>query len=437
MMGLRIVTVLSAFVLTSVAALAATPRVIRQPYLQLPTTNSMVLRWRTDRACKGIVQYGLTPDSVTNRIQHPGTLREHVAQLTGLKPNTRYWYSLWAETNRCLLPVTNSSSFVTPPLPGTLQPVRVWVIGDAGTGTKVQAAARDAIYQHHRDSPIHAWLLLGDNAYSSGTDEEYQQKHWNVYSWIARQVPIFPALGNHDAHSADSPTDSGPYYDMFTLPTRGQCGGVASGTEAYYSYDWANVHFVCLDSEDSDRSHDGAMAEWLRADLSATRQDWIVAYFHHPPYTKGSHDSDAQDDSGGRMKDMREVFLPILEDGGVDLVMAGHSHGYERSRLLDGHYGESKTLQPEIHFKGTVTGRPDLDGVYHKEAGLVPHQGAVYVVNGSSGHATGGRLNHPAMWVSLNKVGSLLLDFHGQEMKSQFITDKGQVQDYFTLRKTP
>lgn len=71
MMGIRILTVLTALALTSVATLAATPRVIRQPYLQLPTTNSMVIRWRTNRACKGIVRYGLTPDSVTNRVHHP------------------------------------------------------------------------------------------------------------------------------------------------------------------------------------------------------------------------------------------------------------------------------------------------------------------------------------------------------------------------------
>ena len=45
----------------------------------------------------------------------------------------------------------------------------------------------------------------------------------------------------------------GSYYDSFTLPTGGEAGGLASGTEAYYSFDYANVHFVCLDSQDTDR----------------------------------------------------------------------------------------------------------------------------------------------------------------------------------------
>ena len=414
--------------------LNAAPKLTRGPYLQLPTTNSMVIRWRTDRTAKGMIHYGLSLDNLTNQTDHAGQLTEHVVQLAKLKPNTRYWYSLWTETNRCLLAATNACSFVTPPIPGTVQPTRIWVIGDAGTGIKAQAAARDVFYAEHRRFPASAWLLLGDNAYPAGTDAEFQRNHWNVYAWIARQVPIFPALGNHDALHADSPTQSGPYYDMFTLPTMAQCGGLPSGTEAYYSFDWANAHFVCLDSEDTDRSKTGAMAEWLRADLSATDRDWLIAYFHHPPYTKGSHDSDNKDDSGGRMKEMRENFLPILEAYGVDLVLSGHSHCYERSYLLDGHYGESKTLKPE-HFKSRASGRPDLDGEYEKSAGLTPHQGTIYLVDGCSGHATGGRLNHPAMWVSLNKVGTVVLDIEGLELKSRFLTDKGDLQDYFTLRK--
>jgi hypothetical protein len=134
------------------------------------------------------------------------------------------------------------------------------------------------------------------------------------------------------------------------------------------------------------------------------------------------------------MKDMREIFNPILEAGGTDLVLCGHSHCYERSFLLDGHYGDSKSLKPE-HFKSRLSGRSDMDGVYTKPAGIHPHEGTIYLVDGSSGHATGGRLNHPAMWVSLNKVGSLDIDIDGPEMQVRFLTEKDDVQDYFTLRK--
>ena len=106
---------------------------------------------------------------------------------------------------------------------------------------------------------------------------------------ILRQTVLWPTLGNHDGRSADSATQSGPYYDIFTLPKNAQAGGLASGTEAYYSYDVGNVHFICLDSDDTDRSTSGPMMAWLDEDLAATTQQWIIAYWHHPPYSKGSH----------------------------------------------------------------------------------------------------------------------------------------------------
>ena len=76
------------------------------------------------------------------------------------------------------------------------------------------------------------------------------------------------------------------------------------------------------------------MDTWLKADLEQTTADWLVAYFHHPPYTKGSHDSDREK----QLVEMRTYVMPILESGGVDLVLTGHSHIYERSMLMDGAY---------------------------------------------------------------------------------------------------
>ena len=82
------------------------------------------------------------------------------------------------------------------------------------------------------------------------------------------------------------------------------------------------------------------MACWLRMDLAETTNNWIIAFYHHPEYTKGSHNSDTEIE----LIQMRENLLPILEEGGVDLVLTGHSHVYERSCLLDGHYKTSNML---------------------------------------------------------------------------------------------
>jgi hypothetical protein len=286
----------------------------------------------------------------------------------------------------------------------------------------------------HARRPADLWLMLGDNAYSSGTDSQYQKAVFSMYSAMLRQVPLWPTLGNHDALSADSSTLSGVYYDIFSLPSRGQCGGLVSGTEAYYSFNFANIHFVCLDSQDTDRSKDGAMASWLRADLADSFQEWTVVFFHHPPYTKGSHDSDKFSDSGGRMTEMRENILPILEAGGVDLVLTGHSHSYERSYLVNGHYGASTNLAPSMVLD-RGSGRLDMEGAYLKDPGNASHQGTVYICAGCSGQASGGKLNHPVNWVSLNKLGSLVVDVDGRRCDVRFIGDRGQVRDYFTLQK--
>jgi hypothetical protein len=250
---------------------------------------------------------------------------------------------------------------------------------------------------------------------------------------------VWPTLGNHDAGSAASVTQSGAYYDMFTLPTLGQAGGLMSGTEAYYSFDYGNVHFICLDSEGTDRSVDGAMLTWLKNDLAATKQDWIISFFHHPPYTKGSHDSNTEQ----KLVDMRKNALPILEAGGADLNLTGHSHSYERSFLLDGHYGTQDTLSAKMKLDAG-DGRPDGKGAYHKRTfGKGAHEGAVYVVAGSSGKvspqneksAKRGYLDHPAMFLSLPRLGSLVLDVNGNRLDASFLSEAGERLDHFSIVK--
>ena len=188
--------------------------------------------------------------------------------------------------------------------------------------------------------------MLGDNAYERGMDDEYQYAVFDMYPELLRGTVLWPTIGNHDTAQATTVPATLPYLQIFSLPAAAEAGGVASGTEKYYSFDYGNIHFVCLDSMTSDRSPGGPMATWLQNDLAATQQQWVVAFWHHPPYSKGSHNSDTET----QLVEMRQNFLPILEAGGVDLVLAGHSHSYERSYLIDGHYGTSATFLSLIHI---------------------------------------------------------------------------------------
>ncbi len=406
--------------------------IVRGPYLQMGTHEGIVLRWRTDRSSDAVVRYGLDPDDLPFEASDGRLVRDHEVVLSGLLPETRYVYTAGTST-QTIAGVAGDLSFVTGPPPGARRPTRVWVIGDSGTADANAARVRDAYESFTGGRRTDLWLMLGDNAYPDGTDGQYQSAVFDMYRDLLARSALWPTLGNHDGHTADSTTQSGPYYDIFTLPSAGQAGGLPSGTEAYYSFDHANVHFICLESHETDRSPDGAMMTWLREDAMSTTQDWTIAFWHHPPYSKGSHDSDRE----LQLVQMRESALPILEAAGVDLVLSGHSHSYERSFLLDGHYGLSSTLSPAMKRDGG-DGRLDGAGAYAKPSlGAAAHEGAVYVVAGSSGQTSGGSLDHPAMFLSLNTHGSLVLDVDRRRLDATFLDENGAVRDRFTLIKGP
>jgi len=406
--------------------------VLRGPYLQNGTPTSACVQWRTDQATATRLWLGPSPAAL-QPVFFDATLRtEHTATIGGLQPETTYCYAIGDATG--VFTTAPAATLRTLPPPGAVRPFRAWVLGDAGFGWLPQYAVRDLYSTFAAGRRADAILLLGDNAYFVGTDREYQVGLFDVYGELLRDTFTWSTLGNHDSYSASTATGTGPYYDIFTLPRSGEAGGLPSGTEAYYSFDRGHVHFVCLDSMDSDRSAAGAMMTWLAADLANTNARWIIAFFHHPPYSAGSHHSDNPWDSGGRLYDMRQIALPILEAGGVDLVLSGHSHAYERSFLLDGHYGASATLQPTMRLD-QGDGRPAGDGFYGKPtAGKAPHEGAVYVVAGSAGSVGGGSLDHPAMHVSLNNLGSFVFDVDGDRLDAKFVGLTG-IEDEFTLVK--
>lgn len=402
----------------------------RGPYLQRGTSTGLIVRWRTDLPSNSHVRVGTSAADLNLTFESANATTEHEVLVSGLQPQTKYYYAVGSITNDPF-GEENKSYFYTAPIPGSRQPTRIWVIGDAGTGRSEQSAVYNAYRKFTGAGPTHLWLMLGDNAYWRGTDDQYQTHLFDMYPDMLRQAVVWPALGNHDGISADSLSQTGPYYDIFSLPKNGESGGVSSGTEAYYSFDYANIHFVALDSYGSSRELRGAMASWLRRDLQSTTADWIIAYWHHPPYTKGSHDSDTERE----LIEMRHNIVPVLEEFGVDVVLAGHSHSYERSKLIDGHYGPSLTFSDSSNVKQPGSGRSDDAGAYTKPAIRKPHAGTVYSVVGSSGKLSGGSLDHPAMYTSMKTLGSMVLDVDGLTLNAKFLDDRGTLRDYFTITK--
>jgi hypothetical protein len=405
------------------------PAVVRGPYLQRGTPTSMRIRWRTDAPSNSRVRYGTNASQLNLVANNALASTEHEVALTGLMPDTTYYYA--AGSSGVMLVSGEDYRFTTGPTAGTARPTRIWAIGDSGTANVDAQNVRDAFYRFLADRPPNLWLMLGDNAYNDGDDDEYQAAVFDTYPTTLRNTGLWPTIGNHDTDQSSTPPPDLAYYQIFTLPMNGEAGGVPSGTENYYSFDYANIHFVCLDAMTSARTPGSPMLTWLQSDLDATTQEWVIAYWHHPPYSKGSHDSD----DSSRQTEIRQYLVPILESNGVDLVLCGHSHAYERSWLMHGHYGLSSTFNNTMK-RDPGSGREDTTGTYNKPTGM-PGEGTVYIVAGSSGKISGGTLNHPAMFVSLNRLGSVVLDIDEHRMDVKFVRETGALNDYFTLIKGP
>jgi hypothetical protein len=416
---------------------------VRGLYLQTGTPHGITIRWRTASPTDSRVKYGTAIGGLDSVEQDSAATTEHEITLSALDPDTTYYYAI-GDSTELLVGDDERHFFVTPPPVGSPDPMRVWVLGDSGTGDLNQTSVRDAYYAFAGLQHTDLWLMLGDNAVPIGTDQQYQEKLFDVYPDMLRKSVLWPTIGNHDAATSDPFTQTGPYFESFTLPTQGEAGGVASATEAYYSFDRGNVHFIVLDSHAHDRSPGSDMLTWLELDLADTPLRWIVVYWHHPPYTKGTHDSDTE----LRLIEMRENVVPLLEDYGVDLVLTGHSHTYERSYLIDGHYGDSTTFTESMKVDGGdgcddagQAGCDRGDGAYEKlPRGTVPYtgpgDGAVYTQAGCSGSLGNGPLNHPVYYRAWNMLGSMVLDFDGERLDALFLDNTGNVQDRFAIVKS-
>jgi len=196
--------------------------------------------------------------------------------------------------------------------------LRVGVIGDYGLAGENEAAVAEVVAGMQADFVI----TTGDNNYFSGSAESIDTNIGQYYhSWISPYVGsfgegagenrFFPSLGNHDWYTDDAQ----PYLDYFELP----------GNERYYDFTWEDAHFFCVDSdphEPDGNSANSVQGQWLKDALAGSTAPWKIVYFHHAPYSSGTHESTS---------DMQWPF----REWGADLVLSGHDHDYERV-VVDG-----------------------------------------------------------------------------------------------------
>ncbi len=175
------------------------PALIRGPYLQVATSNSIIVRWRTDELDVSFVRYGTDPAKLDGLAGNSHRTNDHLVTLNGLQPQTNYYYLI--EGFKDTLEGDKNNHFTTLPVVGKEDKYRIGVFGDCGTSIPNQLNSRDQFEKYLGNDVLNAWILLGDNAYSFGTDNEYQQNFFNTYKDnLLKTSPLFPAPGNHDYH---------------------------------------------------------------------------------------------------------------------------------------------------------------------------------------------------------------------------------------------
>jgi hypothetical protein len=303
---------------------------VRQPFLQQLTHSSVKVVWATREFQSGTVQASTGGGGPLN---YPATSTpfpasatgmandyyQYEATVDGLAAQTIYSYKL--QMNGADL-TSGTDTFTTAPPPGT-GTVRFIAFGDSGVGSTEQYALSSLMAADRFDLALH----LGDIVYGTAdglgpaTYSSYQNWFFDAYRNVLRARPLFPTIGNHDNGLANGQA----YRDVFVLPRHGASSAYPEHAERFYSFDYGPAHFISLDTETAflDPARRQAQLDWLRDDLAATTRDWKIAFFHRPGYSSGAeHRSDLT---------VRNAFGPIFEQYGVQLVLSGHDHDYERT----------------------------------------------------------------------------------------------------------
>lgn len=201
----------------------------------------------------------------------------------------------WASGGQVTLPVDDRAA------------VRFAVIGDSGNGQQAQYDVGRQMVLAHRAFPFEFVVMAGDNLLGSQTRRDFVDKFEIPYGPLLRmRIPFYAALGNHDE------------------PANRDYPGFNMGGQRYYSFVRGRARFFVFDTNVMDPKQ----LAWIESSLQASTDEWKIAVFHHPIYSDGNrHGSHIQ---------LRVALEPLLTKYGVDVVLAGHDHIYERIKPQKG-----------------------------------------------------------------------------------------------------
>ncbi|MDB2385419.1 fibronectin type III domain-containing protein, partial [Polaribacter sp.] len=317
-----------------------------KPYLQSAEPTSIWVSWKTDNATNPSVDYGLTSNNLSNTAT--GTTKDlepqdtgyntpyhwHTVKLTGLTPNTGYYYRVQSGT-------TDESDihyFKTPPALGNNNDkLRFIMLGDHQNLTyqgqpyfkfnELVQAAKSKVEELY-GTPIsdHINLIINDgDQVDLGNLDQYENIHFAKQNYITPNLPLITAIGNHELYGT---MGLDAYYEHFILNDNLTYNGIDSGTERYYAYQMANVLFLVLDSE----LNGTTQLSWANTVINEANNDsdvdWIIS-ISHKPYQAEQYSNDYSQWYGTSV-------LPFLQaTDKFALHIAGHHHMYARGQFKD------------------------------------------------------------------------------------------------------
>jgi tartrate-resistant acid phosphatase type 5 len=290
--------------------------------------------------------------------------------LDGLAPDTEYGYRIvvdgrewaagerwdWVPSDRGGYDLERAGRhydlrFRTAPAPDDPAPLTFVALGDFGVGICVDAESsrrqrRIAEVLEHlvQQRGVRLVLGLGDSVYlgeqgrvddeSGGEDDDWYSSYFQPYRYVISRVPVYPAVGNHDASDTEGSDDRAQMEDNFHTAERfGRADGRSSvGPGLFYRFSYgADVELVCVDSSLADPTEaahrffqDPAHLRWLEETFAAPGPRWRIPFSHHPAYCAGPEH--------GNDEEIIETLLPLYGRGGVRLVLAGHEHNFQITR---------------------------------------------------------------------------------------------------------
>ncbi|MFC1848712.1 purple acid phosphatase family protein [candidate division CSSED10-310 bacterium] len=355
--------------------LSADPEFIHLSWQQ-STSTAVTITWLTASGDnKNGVRYGKTTSYEIGTVlgsskQSPFSGYIHEVQILMLEPETTYHYSCSPDTGGSW---SQDSTFTTGP--ATKQAFSFTACGDSRqwfTWPLGNLNGWNTLITQMIQYEFAFCLFTGDMTYDGDT-EEYWYDWFDKAEPLTRNVPLMPAIGNHETTNDENAEH---YQGMFTLPE-------AAGTERWYSFDYSAAHFIVLDSENIGNEQ---QLNWLQADLAqaADQASWIIVSLHRPPYCSGSGPGYHAPDSA-----VQQNWVPLFDQYHVDLVFLGHNHFYQRTFPLYGGNDPSQPLVTDFHAD-----------TYHNP------EGSVYVVCGAAGAPTLGYIpDNDTGYIAFSEAG--------------------------------